>query len=229
MIPPLRFAQMLSSRLCHDLIAPVGAINSGLELLLDDGAEQNAELLQVVRTSAQTVARRLVFYRAVFGFSAAVQFKGLQDVSRFLQDYLTTTKVNLVWSLYEEPSSVDMATSEIDYASWGRILANLTLLLCEAAPRGGTLTIKYTSADPSILPVLILEGALVPLKIGVERTLWNLVAEDDISPHEAQAHLATLLLEEMGVEIERLEVSAERITLTLKKKQGGLRSLFSQK
>lgn len=229
MIPPLQFAQMLSSRLCHDLIAPVGAINSGLELLLDDGSDQNAELLQVVRTSAQTVARRLVFYRAIFGFSSAVQFKGLQDVSRFLQDYLTTTKVNLVWPLYEEPSSVDLTTCEIDYPNWGRILANLTLLLCEAAPRGGTLSIQYTSADPHILPVLKLEGALVPLKTGVERTLWNLLAEDEITPHEAQAHLTHLLLEEMGVEIERLEIAPERIVLTLKKRQGGLRSLFSQK
>jgi histidine phosphotransferase ChpT len=228
MMPPLRFAQMLCSRLCHDLIAPIGAINSGMELLQEEALADNAELLQVVRGSSQTVAKRLVFYRAVFGFSSAVQFKGLQDVARFIQDYMTTTKVSLIWSLLEEPSSLDMSETQIDYPNWGRALANLTLLLCEAAPRGGTLTIQFSSKSPAILPRLILEGPLVPLKIGVERTLWDLLPEEEISPHEVQAYLTRQLLEELGVEIERLEVAPERICLTLKKRASGLRSLFAK-
>lgn len=228
MMPPLRFAQMLCSRLCHDLIAPIGAINSGMELLQEEALADNAELLQVVRGSSQTVAKRLVFYRAAFGFSSAVQFKGLQDVARFIQDYLTTTKVSLMWSLMEEPSSLDMSEVQVDYPNWGRVLSNLTLLLCEAAPRGGNLTIQFSSKNPLILPRLILEGPLVPLKIGVERTLWNLLPDEDITPHEVQAYLTRQLLEELGVEIERLEVAPERICLTLKKRTSALRSLFSK-
>jgi histidine phosphotransferase ChpT len=229
MMPPLRFAQMLASRLCHDLIAPVGAINSGLELLLEETGTENAELLQVVRTSSQTVAKRLVFYRAVFGYSSAVQFKGLLDVERFLKDYLTTTKVKLNWDLRQEPSSVDTQDETIDYPNWGRVLANLVLLLCETAPRGGSLTINFSSQEPEKLPNLSIEGSLVPLKVGIERTLWGLIPDEEISPHEVQAYLTGLLLEEMGAELERLEVSSERILLYLKKRDRGVYPLFGEK
>ncbi|MFN7365283.1 MAG: histidine phosphotransferase family protein [Alphaproteobacteria bacterium] len=229
MMLPLRFAQMLASRLCHDLIAPVGAINSGLELLLEEKGAENEELLQVVRTSSQTVARRLVFYRAVFGYSSAVQFKGLLDVERFLKDYLTTTKVTLSWDLRKEPSSVDTQDEAIDYPNWGRVLANFVLLLCETAPRGGNLTVNFSSQEPKKLPTLTIEGSLVPLKVGVERALWGLIPDEDITPHEVQAYLTRLLLEEMDADLERLEVSLEKISVFLKNKSRSVYPLFAER
>jgi histidine phosphotransferase ChpT len=61
------FAQMLASRLCHDLITPISAVNTGLELLEDCSEDDRIQLMALSLQSAQTASRRLVFYRAAFG------------------------------------------------------------------------------------------------------------------------------------------------------------------
>jgi hypothetical protein len=58
-------AALLCSRVCHDVISPVGAINNGLELLDEGGADEDA--MHLIRTSARNASARLQFARIAFG------------------------------------------------------------------------------------------------------------------------------------------------------------------
>lgn len=65
----LRAVELLCSRLCHDLVSPVGAISNGVELLTEMGPD--AEALTLVGQSAQAAANRLKFYRVAYGAAGA--------------------------------------------------------------------------------------------------------------------------------------------------------------
>ncbi|HEY6916467.1 MAG TPA: histidine phosphotransferase, partial [Allosphingosinicella sp.] len=62
------FASLLCSRLCHDLLSPVGAINNGLELLADEtDPEMRERCLDLLAESARASANKLKFFRLAFG------------------------------------------------------------------------------------------------------------------------------------------------------------------
>src|SRR5256885_16016927 len=67
----LRVLELLSSRLCHELISPVGAINNGIELMDEDDPDFVKEATQLIGNSARTAGRRLDFYRFAYGSGRA--------------------------------------------------------------------------------------------------------------------------------------------------------------
>src|SRR5512134_174684 len=69
----LDLAALLCSRVCHDIISPVGAIANGLELMDDPetDAAMRATALDMVRSSAKTATAKLKFCRIAFGASGS--------------------------------------------------------------------------------------------------------------------------------------------------------------
>ncbi|RME62159.1 MAG: histidine phosphotransferase, partial [Alphaproteobacteria bacterium] len=66
--PVLGFAAILCSRLCHDLVSPVGALVNGIEILAEeDDAQMRAQVLALLEDSARQTANRLQFFRLAFG------------------------------------------------------------------------------------------------------------------------------------------------------------------
>lgn len=203
---PLKFAQILSSRLCHDLIAPAGAITSGLEILRDTEPGKDAQdILKIVEESAQTLTKKLIFYRAAFGSSSAAQFQEPGDIKDFLHSFLTTTKVDLIFQ-----SSSDQALVN-DYPNWGRVIAHLTLILLDVAPRGGTLEIHWT---PSLLK-FCLTGSLVSIKESHQNAFLGRLSPEDITPHEIQPYMAYLLMSSLGLSFQTFSFTSEEALLTI--------------
>ena len=63
----LRVAELLASRLCHDLVSPVGAVNSGIELLTEFGDDPDGESMALIFSSARTASDKLLFFRIAYG------------------------------------------------------------------------------------------------------------------------------------------------------------------
>lgn len=68
--PELRIAELLTARLCHELVGPVTAVANGAELLSEDGLEVDREALALISDSARRIASRLQLYRFSYGFGA---------------------------------------------------------------------------------------------------------------------------------------------------------------
>ena len=94
MLLDLQVFELLCSRLCHDLVSPVGAINNGVELLAELGPDEEA--LKLVGQSAQAAARRLKFYRVAYGAAGAAELP-MDELRDLMTGLLVDRHIALGW------------------------------------------------------------------------------------------------------------------------------------
>lgn len=136
----LDFAALLVSRVCHDLVSPVGAVVNGLEVLEDErDAAMRADALKLVGSSAELAAARLQFARIAFGAAGSAGAElDLTEVGRIVCGLLKGSKVEIAWQAAQVNWPKD----------WAKLLMNATLLAADSLPRGGRVVVE-TSADPA--------------------------------------------------------------------------------
>lgn len=136
----IEFAALLVSRVCHDLVSPVGAVVNGLEVLEDErDAGMRADALKLVVTSAEQAAARLQFARIAFGAAGSAGAElDLTEVGRIMRGLMQGGKVSLDWQAAHVNWPKD----------WAKLLMNATLIAADSLPRGGQVKI-VTSSDPA--------------------------------------------------------------------------------
>ncbi len=134
----LDFAALLVSRVCHDLVSPVGAVVNGLEVLEDErDATMRADALKLVTSSADQAAARLQFARIAFGAAGSAGAElDLNEVGRIVQGLALGSKVQVDWQAAHVNWPKD----------WAKLLMNATLLATDSLPRGGQVVVQ-TAAD----------------------------------------------------------------------------------
>src|SRR5215207_981353 len=130
----LDLAALLCSRVCHDLISPVGAVVNGIEVMEDDADEQTKTFaLELIKKSATTASARLQFCRIAFGAAgsagAAIDTGDAEGVARGMME---DDKTRITWNL----PRVLLPKNRV------KLLLNLLLLAGGTIPRGGTLVIE---------------------------------------------------------------------------------------
>ena len=133
----LDFAALLVSRLCHDLVSPIGAVVNGLEVLEDErDAAMRADAMRLVATSAEQAAARLQFARIAFGAagSAGAQLD-LTEVGRIVGGLFGAGKVQLDWQAAPLNWPKD----------WAKLLMNAAQLAADSLPRGGRVVVTTTT------------------------------------------------------------------------------------
>ncbi|WP_019222330.1 histidine phosphotransferase ChpT [Bartonella rattaustraliani] len=129
-------AALLCSRICHDLISPVGAIQNAMELYDEGGADDEA--LQLVRWSVASASARLQFARLAFGFSGAGGGKiDTRSAEQVAQQYMKEEKATLKW----ESSSLLLPKNEV------KLLLNLLLIANGAVSRGGEIVVRILQEE----------------------------------------------------------------------------------
>ena len=129
----LELAALLCSRVCHDLISPVGAIVNGLEVLDDNPKPEDREFaLDLIRKSAKTASARLQFCRLAFGAagSAGAQID-LGDAQNMARGHLEDAKTSIAWNL----PRVLLPKNRV------KLLLNMMVIAQQTIPRGGVLTV----------------------------------------------------------------------------------------
>lgn len=129
----LELAAYLCSRVCHDVISPVGAIINGLELLDEESDEQmRGFALELVRKSASQASAKLQFARLAFGAAGSAGAEiDLGDAEAVTKGFLAGGKVELSWTA----PRATMPKNKV------KLLLNLVLVALQGIPRGGTLTV----------------------------------------------------------------------------------------
>lgn len=125
-----RVLELLASRLCHDLISPVGAITNGIELMGDEGPEFAKDATAIVAQSAKRAGYRLQFYR--FAYGAGGSGGGAPAPKELVAGMMEGGKVACDW-----PSAYDDLPVE-----WQKLACNLALLAAEVLPRGGKVNLS---------------------------------------------------------------------------------------
>jgi histidine phosphotransferase ChpT len=132
----MRVMELLASKLCHDLVSPVSAINNGVELIEDIGGSVVDEAMKLIGDSGGKAARRLKMYRLAYGRAGSEENLGLRDVRQVATQYLSDTKISVVW-----PEDVpDAAVGES--RGFLKTILNLIILGEEALAYGGVITLS---------------------------------------------------------------------------------------
>ena len=188
-------AALIGSRICHDLISPVGAINNGLELLAMSGAMAGPEL-ELISDSVLNANARIRFFRIAFG-AAGDQQMGRAEIVSVLDDIGKAGRLKYQWNLAEGCSR-----SEV------RMAFLAALCLETALPYGRLISVSCTDGKWTVVG----EGR----KISIEAPLWGHVDTSDTSATLTPAQVQFAMLAVAAQEAERqvsFDHSEEKVTV----------------
>lgn len=171
----LDLAALLCSKVCHDLISPVGAVVNGIEVMEDDPDEQTKTFaLELIKKSASTASARLQFCRIAFGAAgsagASIDTGDAESVARGMME---DDKTKLTWKL----PRVLLPKNRV------KLLLNMLLLAGGTIPRGGTIMIEPEGEGDGMGFKLTTAG----LNSRVPQAVPGLVA-GDTGGHAVDAH-----------------------------------------
>ncbi|MCJ9429573.1 histidine phosphotransferase family protein [Kordiimonas marina] len=203
------FAALLCSRLCHDLVSPVGAINNGLEILQEEhDASMREAVIDLIEKSTRQTSNKLQFFRLAFGaaggFSAQLD---MREAERALRAFLDGSRVALEWQ-------VDVPNAPKGLV---KLLLNLALVVSESLIRGGALTVSMKMMDGKAAINIEGSGDRVILSPAVQAVMTGAPTDEELEPRTAPAYLAASVARDHGgrVSIEAVTETSVRVTASL--------------
>ncbi len=189
MTSQLDLAALLCSRLCHDLLSPVGAISNGLELLADErDPEMRQRCLELLEQSARASADKLKFFRLAFG--AAGGFGDLVDTAEAHQLIKALVDANERLALEWVVPDTRLNKSAV------KVLLNLAAIGLDALVRGGTLLVGAESRGGMTEIVIRASGPRIAFDATIGQALDGVLDTSELSGRTAPAHMVRLLVEQ---------------------------------
>lgn len=198
---------LISSRICHDLVSPISALTTALDILDDDhGADMRDQAMELIRNSAGQAAVKLEYMRATFGAgTTGVGTADLGELRELARRFIDSQKPELVWTLPVQTTSRAAA----------RILMNLILVGLDCLPRGGTLEVAGHEEDGKLTLHVIATGPRACLKPAVRAGLAGELPEGGFDGRSVQPYMAFLTASAARAELAARE-SDERIELIVR-------------
>ncbi|SEO07227.1 histidine phosphotransferase ChpT [Pseudorhodobacter antarcticus] len=187
-------AALLGSRICHDLISPIGAIGNGVELMMMKGGTPSPEL-QLITESVAAANARIRFFRIAFGLSGGEQRLSRNELAKVLADNSAGGRLTIDW---QPPSDIPRGDAK---------LAFLAILCCESAlAYGGRITITLEEGKWLV--------AATADRLRIDDLVWDSLSapNPDIAP--AQVHFA-LFAAEIAVQKRRLITEITQTSVSL--------------
>jgi histidine phosphotransferase ChpT len=187
----LELAALLCSRVCHDLISPVGAIVNGLEVLDDNPKPEDRDFaLDLIRKSAKTASARLQFCRLAFGAagSAGAQID-LGDAQTMARGHIEDGKTTIAWNL----PRLLLPKNRV------KLLLNMLVIAQQTIPRGGVLTVDPVGEGETMAFRVIATG----LNARVPQNIADMLAGQahTADAHAVQPYYTRLLAEACGLKV----------------------------
>ena len=210
----LQLAQLLCTRLCHDLAGPIGAVSSGVELMGTDPSLIDDETLALLSGSAEAASRKLKFLRVTFGWTGTGS-PPMDQVGGFFQDYLIATTgpsggPTLAWP---DQSALDLVTARLGNLA-AQSMANIVLLGNEVQPGCRTLAVEV-KGDGGSLSISVLNKS-AGNTVNKRDDIAEVVSGGDtaaMTPQTVHANLARMLICQTGGRF-ALEVMPEAVITT---------------
>ena len=142
----LKIAALMCSKVCHDLISPVGALGNGIEVMEEDkDPEMQEHAMALIKASAAQASAKLQFARLAYGASGAAGSEiDLREAGQVLQQLLGGGKVTIHWNAPERGLDKDLV----------KLLANLVHMASDCIPRGGDLAVNVLlTADEGLFKI----------------------------------------------------------------------------
>jgi histidine phosphotransferase ChpT len=202
---PIDLASLLCSRLCHDLMSPVGALNNGIELLADEtDPDMREKCLELLAESARASANKLKFFRLAFGaaggFGEEIDTHEAQTALQGL--FGPERRIELGWVVSSDKLPKDAV----------KLLLNLAMLAGDALVRGGRLDVGAERHNGEVELAVRAEGPRILLDPALRDTLAN-GGSGTVEPRAAGAWLAHQLVADAGGTIQLSDPASEALLI----------------
>ncbi len=193
----LAVLHLLCSRLCHDLVGPVGAISNGLELMREFG-DQDDESMELVGGSAAQLSARLQLFRVAYGMASGAA-RSVGDVRGLVKPWCEIEGMTLDWP-QDAQDGTPLSLTGI------KLVLNTALLAKECLVRDGGLVVSLAPEGGAMRMTLAAAGPGARLKDEVAEGLSPDLAIDALTPRNVQGYFTRILARAVGGD---LEVSSE--------------------
>lgn len=196
----LRVAELLCSRLCHELVNPIGAVANGVELIGELDGRADLEALALIGESARVAGARLQFYRLAYGLAVGSRADlTVAEAAALAESVVASGRVRLDW-----PKAGRAGERGLDPRA-AKLLLNLLVLAGEALPRGGRVALAFTSGGSDIEAAISAEGEQAGLDAETLKAFKGEVAIDTLSARAAHAYFTGRVSARVGLPVAVVE------------------------
>ncbi len=203
-LDPLDLAALLCSRVCHDVIGPVGAIINGLEVFDEEQDEEMREIaLDLIKKSAGQASARLQFCRLAFGAAgSAGALIDTGDAATVAHGIFGGERTELAWNI----PPLRMPKNNV------KLILNLCLIAAAAIPRGGVIEAALSGAEEATRITVAAKGTNAKLPGHLPLLLAGTPGLSPPGAQDIQAHYAALVAKAANM---TLTVTAETDCVTI--------------
>lgn len=188
-------ASLLCSRLCHDMLSPIGAMSNGIELLADErDAVMREKCMELLEQSARTSANKLKFFRLAFGAAGGYgEMIEIAEPREAIEGLLSAnSRIAANWALADNKLPKDAV----------KILLNFAHIAIDALLRGGTLDIGAEMRDSGTEIVIRASGEKLAFDEDIGRALQGTLPAESISGRTAPAYMIQQMVQDAGGKIQ---------------------------
>lgn len=208
-LEPLDLAALLCSRVCHDVISPVGAIVNALEVLEEDDPSMRDFALELIKKSARNASARLQFARLAFGAAgSAGAMIDLGDAGNVANGFLNDEKLSLDW---EAPRAL-LPKNQV------KLLLNLLIIAASAVPRGGRLVSRAVVEGEQGSFTITASGSHARIPAHVEELIAGRSETGAIDAHAVQPLYTGMVAKAADMSI-TFAIEGDTVTITASKVQ----------
>lgn len=202
-----RVVELIASRICHDLVSPVGAISNGVELVQDLGDDAGDEAMQLIASSAEQASIRLKAFRLSYGAAGTDKNVGFKDIRDAFTELLGEGRVT---AEFEPDLGVKFSMPPRGFF---KVLLNL-LILAEECNRGeGKISVTAIDGNKGIR--VLVAGTNANFRDGAEDALAGKTAADDLDPRSVHAYVTGIFAKHFGFKLDHSKTSGQvEFTLT---------------
>lgn len=196
-------ASLISSRICHDLISPIGALNTAIEVLDDtESKEMHEDALKLIKLAASEASAKLSYLRIALGTNSTS--KGVMNLDKLkliTENMFNTEKFSFNWDVSEIKLEKSIA----------RILLNILMLAIQSIPRGGKVTIKIEEKYDKLKLVTSANGIKSRLDKQTEDAFKGILPSEEIDGRVIQSYFTRILIDDLNGQIEAFKTDGNVI------------------
>lgn len=189
-----RILELVASRICHDLVSPVGAINNGVELMSELGADAGDEAMQLIANSAVQASIRLKCFRLAYGAAGTDKNIGFREVKDAFTEWLKSGRIQVE---FEEDLPVKFSMPPRGFF---KTLLNLLILAEECSRGDGKISVTALAGNKGMQ--LLVTGHNVAFRDGNEAALKGDTDPDTLDARSVHAYITGKFAETFGLRIE---------------------------
>lgn len=199
--------ELLASRICHDLISPVGAVNNGVEFLEEMGADAGAEAIQLIAHSARQASVRLQAFRICYGAGGRDGNIKPEDIKKAFEALTEADgKIAQSWDPHANLGFTERPTG------YCKILMGVMMLGAECLPKGGIIKVKAGSGEETLI---FAEGQDAVVRDGVEDAMALKSDPATLDPRLVHPYAIATLAVSYGFTIKVAEKEPGKVVISL--------------